>query len=263
MPLSFVRLLHYALFVLALAVGLLAAALYNQLPFAMMMIPWDLDRMACAFLAAIAAASAFPILWVAMSREDAALTGGAINFVVTFFGFTAFAFAVYASNPRLPVLIFGICCLLALLVSLALLVYGMRQTFHDARPLPLIVRLAFGLFALILIAAGIALVLKVPNVFPWQLTPQQSVLYGWIFLGAATYFLYGLARPVWGNAQGQLLGFLAYDIVLIMPFVYLVLGKEPFLVPNLLLYIFVLLISGALALYFLFFNRETLIAFKP
>ena len=40
-----------------------------------------------------------------------------------------------------------------------------------------------------------------------------------IFLGSAIYFAYGLQRPVWGNAKGQLLGFLAYDLVLIVPFV--------------------------------------------
>jgi hypothetical protein len=44
-------------------------------------------------------------------------------------------------------------------------------------------------------------------------------MYGWIFLGAATYFIYGALRPMWGNAAGQLLGFLAYDAVLIVPFV--------------------------------------------
>jgi hypothetical protein len=40
-----------------------------------------------------------------------------------------------------------------------------------------------------------------------------------MFLGAALYIVYGLIRPVWANAAGQLLGFLAYDLVLIMPFV--------------------------------------------
>ena len=39
-----------------------------------------------------------------------------------------------------------------------------------------------------------------------------------MFLGSATYFAYGIVRPRWTNAGGQLAGFLAYDLVLIVPF---------------------------------------------
>src|SRR5881392_3773200 len=43
-------------------------------------------------------------------------------------------------------------------------------------------------------------------------------MFGLIFLGAATYFIYGALDPHWGNAVGQLAGFLAYDLVLLSPF---------------------------------------------
>ena len=68
---------------------------------------------------------------------------------------------------------------------------------------------SFGLFTLILILAGGALIFRVPTIFPWPLNPDSSVLFGCIFLGDAFYFFYGLLVPRWSNACGQLLSFLA------------------------------------------------------
>ena len=68
----------------------------------------------------------------------------------------------------------------------------------------------------ILIAAGTALVFHA-DIFPWALGAETSVIFGFIYLGAAAYFLYGVLDPRWPNAQGQLVGFLAYDLVLIGP----------------------------------------------
>ena len=61
------------------------------------------------------------------------------------------------------------------------------------------------------------LIARVPEIMPWALTPDLSVITGIMFLGSASYFAYGLARPRWTNAGGQLAGFLAYDLVLIVP----------------------------------------------
>jgi hypothetical protein len=83
----------------------------------------------------------------------------------------------------------------------------------------------------------------------------MSVMYGWMFLGAACYFAYGVLRPYVWNMTGQLLGFLAYDLVLIGPFVRHLWQVEPAMLPNLLVYIAVLLYSGGLAVWALFFRR--------
>jgi hypothetical protein len=45
------------------------------------------------------------------------------------------------------------------------------------------------------------------------------IIYGWMCLGAAAYLGYVVLRPKWQNACGQLAGFLAYDLVLFVPFV--------------------------------------------
>jgi hypothetical protein len=100
------------------------------------------------------------------------------------------------------------------------------------------------------------LILRLP-VFPWELNPDSSVVFGCIFLGDAFYFIYGLFRPRWGNAFGQLLSFLAYDLVLIIPFVLLFDTVKPDHRINLIVYTAVLIYSGGLAAYYLLINPRT------
>jgi hypothetical protein len=141
-------------------------------------------------------------------------------------------------------------------LSVGLFLATRRLPFRDGRRTPRPVRASFALFAAVLLLVGGALVLKRPNIFPWPIPPEQSVLYGWMFLGAMIYFLHGLFRPRWGNAVGQLVGFLAYDLVLIVPFVRHFAAVDPALRTNLILYVAVLVYSGALAGYYLFVDPQ-------
>jgi len=225
------------------------------------LVPWELNRMAGIFLSSICIAFSLPMLWIALSQEYAGLAGGAVNFAIIFGGYSAFSFKVYAATSRQPVLVFGVITLIGCLVSLGLMVFGSHHDFNDVRPTPPLVRFSFLAYFINLTYSGTQLVLSKPDVFPWQLTHQQSVLYGWIFIGASTYFLYGFLRPVLGNAHGQMLGFLAYDLVLIFPFIGLFFRDDPLLVPNLVYYIAVLVYSGSVGIYFLFINTATRISF--
>jgi hypothetical protein len=100
------------------------------------------------------------------------------------------------------------------------------------------------------------LIFKLP-IFPWAVKPDTSVLFGSIFVGDAFYFLYGLLYPRWHNALGQLLSFLAYDVVLIISFLQLFGNIKPEFIASLILYIVVLLYSGGLAIYYLFISPAT------
>jgi hypothetical protein len=83
------------------------------------------------------------------------------------------------------------------------------------------------------------------------------VIYGFMFLGAAVYFAYALLRPSWANSGGQLAGFLAYDLVLIVPFIAHFGRVEAQLLPNLIIYMVVIVSSALLSFYYLFVNKET------
>lgn len=152
---------------------------------------------------------------------------------------------------------FGLVCGIGIVFGLWLLRYGLAVPITDPRPCPLIVRIAFGVFVTALLIVGGSMVLKVPNVIPWRVTEDGSVVVGWMFLGAAAYFLYALVRPSWHNAGGQLAGFLAYDIILIIPFLQRLPTVAEEFRTNLYIYTAVVILSGVLAAYYLFFHPST------
>jgi hypothetical protein len=122
--------------------------------------------------------------------------------------------------------------------------------------MPPLVRWSFVVFIVALLLVSARLLLQIPTL-PWKLTPELSVVAGCLFLGAAAYFVYGLLRPSWANAAGQLAGFLAYDLVLIVPLLTRLPAIDPQFRAGLIVYLVVVVYSGLLAVYYLFINRET------
>jgi hypothetical protein len=99
--------------------------------------------------------------------------------------------------------------------------------------------------------------LHMPNLFPLTLGPVSAALVGCSFLGSAVFFLYSLTFPAWSNAYTQLWGFLAYDLVLIVPFVLRLGSIDGAHLPALLVNLAVLVYSGALAIFYLLINKAT------
>ena len=95
--------------------------------------------------------------------------------------------------------------------------------------MPQPVRLSFGAFAVILAGAGVALVLHA-NIFPWQLGEETSVM---------------------------LAGFLAYDLVLLAPFLAKFGTAHGGTLVSLTIYVAFLVYSGAIASYYLFTSSAT------
>jgi hypothetical protein len=238
---------------------LLTIGLGLRLPWATGIWPFELleTRLGFIFLTSIAAAVAAPSLWAGITGELRAVPAGAINFTVMFTGMSAFLFMENGRAPHPETLRAAIVTTAFAFGSLGAFLMGMRIPWRDSRPMPGPVRIAFALIAIILILVGGALVLGVPNIFPWPLAPESSVMYGWIFLGASTYFVNGFFEAKWSNAAGQLAGFLAYDLVLIGPFLQHFATVRPDLRINLTIYVAVILISAALAVYYLFVNGST------
>lgn len=199
------------------------------------------------FLASILVAIAAPVIWIGLSGEFAALRGGAANLLVAAGGIAAYGLSQSWGDPAGRVQIFAAIHVGVAMVAVLLLVVSQRAEWDDDRPTPIPVRIAFGIFGLTLVAVGTALVLR-QDVFPWPLDRDTSIVYGLIFLGAAVYFAYGLRCPVWGNAKGQLVGFLAYDLVLVVPFVRLWFVSPS---PSLAIYLAVIAGSALLSIWYL------------
>lgn len=209
------------------------------------------------FIASITLAAAAATLWCILSEELHALSGIALDYIVIFAPLAVIFFQLAARNRSSALSTFGFICVGMMLLGVGLFWWSRRLPIHDTRPVSRFVRGSFAFFVIALIIAGGQLVLKNPNIMPWRISSEAMLIYGWMFLGAAAYFAYGVIRPGWYNAGGQLAGFLAYDIVLIVPFLQRLSTIEPGLRLNLIIYIAVLSYSGLLAIYYLFLHPQT------
>ena len=118
---------------------------------------------------------------------------------------------------------------------------------------------AFVIFIAALLVVGVALVAGFRYIMPWEVG-QSSMVFGWMFISDACYFAYALWRGRWNLARVPLWSFLAYDLVLIGPFLIRLIGQTPSFKwpwPNLIIYTLILLFSGAVALYYLLINPAT------
>jgi hypothetical protein len=167
----------------------------------------------------------------------------------------SFKVGTRTGNSGLPN--YGIICVLGALFGLALFLWSVRIPMDNTIPMPALVRWSFAFVIIALLVVSTLLILQVPSILPWKMTPELSVPIGWMFMGAAAYFAYALIKPSWVNSAGQLAGFLAYDVVLIVPF----LTRLPTIAPEhrteMIVYLIVIIYSGLLAIYYLFVNRST------
>jgi hypothetical protein len=227
-----------------------------QVPWLTGLWPWTVTPLSYVFIASIGAAIAVPILWIALTGEAAAIRAGALDLTVMYGGMLVYVITL-SGKPGEPqlwpyVMVFG----LATAGSAGAFLFTRQVPWTDPRPMPRPVRLSFAAFAVILIGVAVGLVLHA-SIFPWQLEQETSVMFGLVFLGAATYFLYGVLDPHWGNAVGQLAGFLAYDLVLLAPFLERFTTARGGSLVSLIIYIAFLVYSGALASYYLFASNAT------
>ena len=226
-----------------------------QLPFSTNLWPWPDGRLSYMFVGSILAAVSVAALWIGWTGELAALPAGSLNIFVIAIAAAFFMFQLAVKENETRYFLYSFIYFLMAAVSMAAFFWSRRFDLHDPRPMPGPVRVSFGIFIAALFLAGGSLVMNLP-IFPWKLDPKSSVIFGCIFLGDAFYFLYGLIYPRWHHALGQLLSFLAYDLVLIPPFLALFKTVKPEFQINLIFYVAVLFYSGGLAVYYLFFNPQ-------
>jgi hypothetical protein len=250
------RLAKTALVIVGLIDLVLAAGFFFQQPWATALWPLPDTRLSYAFIAAILAGGAAPLIWIGLSGELAALAGYGLSFGIMYagMGLAALMFYLRDQNPSLAVfaLLMGL-----LAVTGGIIFMRTRRSVQAGQQTPRIVAYAFTAEVLVLAAAGILLILKVPNTLPWNLSPESSVLYGWVFLGLAFYYLYAVLNPKWTHAQGPLLGFLVYDLVLFSPLFARFGNLQPEHVRGQVAASLIIIFSAALGVYYLFVNPAT------
>ena len=250
------RLAKTALIIVGLIDLVLAIGFFFQQAWATSLWPLPDTRLSYAFIAAILAGGAAPLIWIGLSGELSALAGYGLSFGIMYagMGLSALGFYLRDQDPSLAVfaLVMG-----TLAVAGGIIFLRTRHATQNSQLTPRIVTYAFTAEVLVLAAAGVLLILKVPNTLPWNLSPESSVLYGWVFLGLAFYYLYAVLNPKWTHAQGPLLGFLVYDLVLFLPLFARFGNLPPEHVRGQVTASLIIIFSAALGVYYLFVNPAT------
>lgn len=252
------KVMRYFLFLVCGVQFFFAIAFFLQWPFATNLWPFPgTTPLTFIFIASIFAAAASPTLWAAATENYAALAGIGLDYIMILAPVSILSFQLGASGSDPKMTTYGIVCVFGALFGLGLFLWSARLPMDRTLPMPALVRWSFIIFIIALLIVGGRLVFKVPNSIPWTITPELSVIMGWMFLGAAMYFAYGLLRPGWLNAAGQLIGFLAYDVVLIVPFLSRLPTTPPEHQLGLIIYTVIVALSGLLAIYYLFLHKPT------
>ena len=250
------RLAKTALIIAGLVHLMLAAGFFFQQSWAIALWPLPDTPLSYAFIAAILAGGGAPLIWIGLSGESAALAGYGLSFGVMYagMGISAMLFYLRIQNPSLAGFVF----VMGVLAALGgILFVKTPRSAQEGQPTPRIVIYAFASEVLVLAGAGILLTLKVPNTLPWNLSQESSVLYGWVFLGLAFYYLYAVLNSQWTHAQGPLLGFLVYDLVLFAPLFARYGNLQPEHVRGQVAASAIIIFSAALGVYYLFVNPAT------
>ena len=219
--------------------------------------PFILDetRLGQVFLSSITLAIALPAVWVAVTGSVRSAAAGSINLVVMFGAMTLYLLNQSGDRPELRSYAIGAAA--AAIILFGAFVHAQRQPWLDERRMPTPLRVAFVVFAVALVLVAVQLIREGPHIFPWPLAGGSSVMYGLIFLGAAVYFVVGFLEARWASATGQLIGFLAYDLVLIVPFIQRFGNVPAEHRPSLIVYTAVLVVSGAIAIWYLLLDSAT------
>lgn len=250
------RSLQIGLAVTALGPAVIAVALIVGPEWADSLWPFETSRLTNLFLGSILATIVVPTLWVSACREWGALRASAL-----FPGLMLTAMAVYLVVKELGddsgLLGYAFAMGVGAVYAFVLMRLGGRVALQDTRRVPALVRASFAVFAAVLILAGVLLVAGVDNVLPWTVDDDTGVMVGFIFLGAASSYVYGALRPVWGFVTAPLLGFLAYDLILLWPLLDHFSDVASQHRTSLVIYVAVVAYSGALAAFYLLVRSDT------
>ncbi len=256
--------MRYFLILVSMVQIFFALAFFFRWPFAVGIWPFPgTTPLTLIFISSIFAAAAASTLWAAGSQNYGALAGIGLDYLTILTPVSLLSFQLGVSSGTAQMTVYGITCVVGALFGLGLFAWSARIQMDTRRPMPALVRGAFIFFIVALLIVGGRLVFRIPNTIPWSITPELSVVMGWMFLGAAVYFAYGLLRPSWVNSAGQLAGFLAYDIVLVVPFLKRLPVTPPENKLGMTIYTLVVIISGFLAIYYLFVDKQTRLALLP
>lgn len=166
-------------------------------------------------LGATLIAYAIATLWIGVMQAFRALVGAGLCGALTFGAIGLFLLRLSHENPE--TLQAGEFSLFLAIFSLCFLLLGLKVTPKKADRLPLTTQWLFGLVLISALIEGLYLIVALPGHFPWTISAEFAVVYGWILIGSTLFFGWSLLQPTWENGYPLLYALLVYDALLIGP----------------------------------------------
>jgi hypothetical protein len=219
--------------------------------------PWPVNPLDFILVSSFLAGATVTILWLGFVGDWGAATGATMNVGSMNIGAAVFLYQKFSQSHDDRFLTRAIAFSIFAVANAGVFAWSLRHPIRDKRPADLVLKIFFVIASSLLLFAAVQLMRKSPTIFPWPLEEDTSIMFGWLFMGSAVYFTYSLVRPSWHNMRGQLLAFLAYDLILIPPYTYLFPLVQPDHMPSLITYMIVLIGSAVLSIYYLFIHKRT------
>ena len=236
------------------AVGL---GYFAGLPFAAESWPWSESPFDFLLVSAFLVAAGAVTFWLAAVGEWGAAKGAAMNVGTMNAGAAAFLGARHAATHDGRFLVRAAAFAVFAAANLAVFLWSRRQPIRDRRPVERPLRVAFALYTALLAVAAAALFRRSTTIFPWAIEANTETMIGWLFLGSAVYFAWGLTGSRWHELRGQMIAFLAYDVVLVLPYLAMLDGVYRDHLPSLVAYLAVIFGSALFSVYYLFIHPRT------
>lgn len=181
---------------------------------------WPLPdvRMTSIFLASIVATTAIVTIWPVLRNDPGVLIAPAINLALATSAIGLYLLGLATNRDDAGLMASGVAFTAFSVAWAAIGLWARRVPIRDQRRLPGMIRAIFVVFIALLVPIGTALLFQVDDIFPWDIAPENSTVAGVVFLSAAVLFAVIVARPLWIFGEMALASFLAYDVVLAVPY---------------------------------------------
>ncbi len=246
-------LLRFSFIAAGISAATVAAGLTLRVPAAVELWPWADTPLSFAFLGAVVAALAAGSLWVGLTGQFRAAVISLFGLFLICAASAGYLFWLDLQRGTETLAVQTRIMGGAALFALALLVIA-RGGDPEPRLMGWLPRVSCIIYGLVLAGIGWALTDQRYDVFPWPLQPETSVVFGILFAGLGVVYL----LTAWSGDRRAgmvvMLGFLAYDILLLPRLVPLFPTIDPDRLLSLAAYCAVLGYSAVIAVDYLLFD---------
>jgi len=148
------KILRIVLTIVGMLSLILAVGFCLRLPWTVRLWPWADSFLPYPFLGSITAATTASLLWIGLSGELRSAAGGALHLTVFYAGLASSLFLLSQHGGDQNLLMGATVCAAGALVSLAMFLWFRRYPLRESRPMPLLVRISFRVFVVVLVLVG-------------------------------------------------------------------------------------------------------------